>query len=41
MIRDKSVGWVLWPVALGVFLASAGAQRAPQAAQKKAAPRAK
>ena len=40
MIRDKSVGWVLL-VALGVFLASAGAQRAPQAAQKKAAPRAK
>jgi hypothetical protein len=41
MIRDKPLGWALL-VALGVFLAAAGfqdAQRAPQAAKKKAAPR--
>jgi hypothetical protein len=41
MIRDKPLGWALL-VALCVFLAAAGfqdAQRAPQAAKKKAAPR--
>ena len=43
MIRDKPLSWALL-VALGVCLTAAGfqdAQRAPQAAQKKAAPRAK
>jgi hypothetical protein len=41
MIRDKPFVWSLL-VTLGVFLAAAGfqaAQRAPQAAQQKAAPR--
>jgi hypothetical protein len=40
MIRDKSVGWALL-VAMAVLLATAGAQRGAQAAQKKSAPRPK
>ena len=43
MVRDKFFGWAL-PIAMGVLLVASGAgavdaQRAPQAAKKKAAPR--